>query len=148
MFEIFISLFSYQWLISLSTRVLLGVTVYYFHVTYASEAVVRGVLCKEHVLRNFTKFTGKHLHQSLRGSKVAGVLFLQNTSGDCFWCFKVNLHSIILELITSCSRQVQYLNFKWTVTSWKYSHSNITQWNSLCYVAGFYSPSIKMCSTN
>ena len=72
--------------------------VYYFYVTYASEAVVRGMLCKKHVLRNFTKFTGKQLHQSLRGSKVAVVLFLQNTSGGCFWCFRVNLHSMILEL--------------------------------------------------
>ena len=25
----------------------------------------------------------------------------------------------------SCSKQVQYLKFKWTVTSWKYSRSNI-----------------------
>ena len=30
------------------------------------------VLCKKGVLRNFTKFTGKHLRQSLFFNKVAG----------------------------------------------------------------------------
>ena len=38
---------------------------------------------------------------------------------------------------TSCSKQAQYLQFMWTVTSWKYSLSNIVQTSSLCYVAGF-----------
>ena len=32
------------------------------------------VLCKKGVLRNFTKFTGNHQHQSLLFNKVAGVL--------------------------------------------------------------------------
>ena len=36
-----------------------------------TEATTRGVLCKKGVLRNFTKFTGKHLCQSLFFSKVA-----------------------------------------------------------------------------
>ena len=31
------------------------------------------VFCKKAVLRNFTKFTGKHLHQSLFFNKVAGL---------------------------------------------------------------------------
>ena len=67
------------------------------------------VFCKNGVLRNFAKFTGKHLCQSLYFNKVAGLrpatllkkrlwhrcfpvnfvkflrnLFLQNTSGGCF----------------------------------------------------------------
>ena len=39
------------------------------------------VFCKKGVLRNFTKFTGKRLCQSLFFNEVAGHLFLQNTSG-------------------------------------------------------------------
>ena len=38
-----------------------------------SEAATRGVLQKKGVLRNFTKFTGKHLCQSLLFNKVAGL---------------------------------------------------------------------------
>ena len=34
-------------------------------------------------------------------------------------------------------KQTQYLKFKWIVTSWKYSHSNIAQTSSLCYVSDF-----------
>ena len=41
------------------------------------------VFCKKGVLRNFAKFTEKHLCQSLFFNKVAR-LFLQNTSGGCF----------------------------------------------------------------
>ena len=41
------SLFSYQWLIALFTRVLLRVTVYYYYVTYASEAVVNSCSVKK-----------------------------------------------------------------------------------------------------
>ena len=68
------------------------------------------VLCKKDVLRNFGKFTGKHLCLRLFFNKVAGrrpatlfkkslwdrclpvnfpkflrTPFIQNTSGDCFW---------------------------------------------------------------
>ena len=44
------------------------------------------VFCKGGVLRNFAKFTGKRLCESLFFSKVAGQrLFLQNTSGGCSW---------------------------------------------------------------
>ena len=73
------------------------------------------MFCKESVLRNFTKFTGKHLRQSLFFNKVAGLrsatllkkrvfsceflrnfweyLFLRNTYGGCFW--KLLVHSQI-----------------------------------------------------
>ena len=70
------------------------------------------VFCKKDVLRNFAKFTGKHLCQSLFFNKVAGLRpatllkkrlwqrcfpmnflrflrtpLLQNTSGGCFWTY-------------------------------------------------------------
>ena len=38
-----------------------------------TEAVAPEVLCKKGVLRSFTKFTGKHLCQSLFFNKVAGL---------------------------------------------------------------------------
>ena len=38
---------------------------------YANRSQV--VFCKEHVLKNFAKFTGKHLCQSLFSDKVAGL---------------------------------------------------------------------------
>ena len=40
---------------------------------YKTEAATRGVLLRKVVLRNFTKFTGKHLCQSLLFNKVAGL---------------------------------------------------------------------------
>ena len=46
------------------------------------------VLCKKGVLRNFTEFTGKHLHQSLFFNKVAGLrlgtLFKKRPWNRCF----------------------------------------------------------------
>ena len=45
------------------------------------------VFCEKGVLRNFLKFTVKHLCQSLFFNKVAEHLFLQNTSGGCFWLY-------------------------------------------------------------
>ena len=74
----------------------------------------RGVFCKKEVLRNFAKFAGKHLCQSLFFNKVATLLkkrlwhkcfpanfakflrtsFLQNTPRGCFW--KLSLTKILL----------------------------------------------------
>ena len=46
------------------------------------------MLCKKGALRNFTKFTGKHLHQSLFFNKVAGLrlgtLFKKRPWNRCF----------------------------------------------------------------
>ena len=50
------------------------------------------LFCKKGVLRNFAKFTGKHLRQSLLFNKVVGLrhlsyrrtLFLLSNSGGCF----------------------------------------------------------------
>ena len=65
-----------------------------------SEAVFQRCSMKKDVLGNFTKFTGKHLCQSLFFSKVAGLKFLrtsflQNNSG---------------RLLLSIQRAVIYLN--------------------------------------
>ena len=43
------------------------------HHCYYSEAVVRRCSIKKGVLRNFAKFTGKHLCQSLFFDKIAGL---------------------------------------------------------------------------
>ena len=85
------------------------VTHYSRDVIFPDRISYLGVFCKKGVLRNFTKFTGKHLRQSLFFNNVAGLrpatllkkrlwhrcfpvnfakflraLFLQNTSGGCF----------------------------------------------------------------
>ena len=48
------------------------------------------VLCKKGVLRNFTKFTGKHLCQSLIFNKVSGLrpatLLKKETLAPVFFC--------------------------------------------------------------
>ena len=59
---------------------------------FASEAVARRCSVKKGVLRNFTKFTGKHLCQSLFFNKVAGVT-LVTLLKKRLWhrCFPVNV---------------------------------------------------------
>ena len=90
------------------------------------------VFCEKGVLRNFAKFTGKHLCQSLFFNKVAGLrpatlikkrlwhcgflrilrnfwekLFLKNTSSGCFWEIK---NSFFVEhfLMTNSENIVKY----------------------------------------
>ena len=118
----FISLFSYQWLIAPFTRVLLRVTVYYYYVTYASEAVVS---C-------FVKKASLEISQSSQENACARVPFLKKR----LWhrCFPVNFaklvrtsfltehlrwvllafqsESTLYSFRTSCSKQAQYLKFK------------------------------------
>ena len=56
---------------------------------YYSEAVARKCSIKKGVLRNFSKFTGKHLCQSLFFNKVAGlrpVSLLKKTLAQAFFC--------------------------------------------------------------
>ena len=53
---------------------------------------------KKGFLRNFAKFTGKHLCQSLFFNKVAGHLFYRTPLGDCFWLEK-NLREVLTEFI-------------------------------------------------
>ena len=50
------------------------------------------MFCKKGVLKNFAKFTGKHLCQSLFFNKVVGLRpFFQNTSGGSFCNFVESL---------------------------------------------------------
>ena len=54
-----------------------------------AEAVVRGCSVKKGVLRNFTKFTGKHLCQSLFFNKVADLrpaTLLKKRLAQVFFC--------------------------------------------------------------
>ena len=78
-FSIFILLFPYQWLITLFTRVLLRVTVYYYYVAHASEAVVRSCSVKKAFLE---------ISQNLQENACARVSFLKRR----LWkrCFPVN----------------------------------------------------------
>ena len=61
------------------------------------------VFCRKGVLKNFAKFTGKHLCQSLFFNEVTGFnqqfyefvnfsehLSLENTSGGCFWVMNID----------------------------------------------------------
>ena len=53
------------------------------------ETVVQRVFCKKSVLKNFTKFTGKHLSQSLFFNKVSGprvAFLLKKTLVQVFSC--------------------------------------------------------------
>ena len=45
------------------------------------------VFCKKGVLKNFAKFTGKHLWQNVFFNKVTGLrqLFHRTPQDDCFW---------------------------------------------------------------
>ena len=40
-------------------------TIFHFHINKCYSSIRPGVFCKKGALRNFTKFTGKHLCQSL-----------------------------------------------------------------------------------
>ena len=53
----------------------------YFH---RAETVTRRCSVKKGVLRNFTKFLGKHLCQNLFSNKIAGLPFLTEHLRACF----------------------------------------------------------------
>ena len=57
------------------------------------------VFCRKGVLRNFDKFTGKHLHQSLLFNEVAG-LRTATSLENRFWyrCFPVNFSKFLRTL--------------------------------------------------
>ena len=50
-----------------------------------TEAVVQRCSTRKAVLKNFTKFTGKHLCQSLFFNKVAGLRQHRTPLDDCFY---------------------------------------------------------------
>ena len=105
------------------------------------------LFCKKDVLKNFAKFTGKwlwHMCFPVNFVKFLRTFFLTEHLRWLLLTFQSE--STIYSFRTSCSKQAQYLKFKWTVTSWKYSLSNIVQTSFLCYVADFWTPSMKMSS--
>ena len=144
----YFSLFSYQWLIPLFRRVLLKVTVYYYYVTYASEAVVKSCSVKK-------AFLG--ISQNSLENACARVSFLKNW----LWhrCFPVNFvkvlrtfflteylrwllltfqsESTLSSFRTSCSKQAQYLKFKRTKPSWEYNRSNLVQTSFFAILQAF-----------
>ena len=109
-------IFFYQWLISLFTRVLLRVTVYYYYVTYASKAATR---------RGLQLFFKKDSGRSVNFAKFLNTPFL--TEHPRWLLLASQSESSLYSFKTSCSKQSPYLKFKWTVTSWKYSRSNIAR---------------------
>ena len=99
-------------MIALFTRELLRVTVYYYYVTYASEPVVRRCSVKKAFLEvsqnsqentfarvSFSKKRLWHRCFPVNFVKFLRTLFLTDTSGGCFWSFRMNLHFIGLELL-------------------------------------------------
>ena len=143
------ALFSYQRLIALFTRVLFGVTVYYYCVTYASELVVRRCSVKKAFLE---------LLQNSQEKTCATVSFLNNSNFAKFlrtpfvaehlqWMLLAfHSQSTLHIFTTSCLKLAQNMNFNRIVTSWKYVHPNIVQTSSFCYLVGFQIPSMKFCS--
>ena len=123
-------------MIALFTRVLLRLTVYYYYLTYASEAVVRRCSVKKaflEILQNWqanacarASFLKKRLWHKcfpVNFTKFCEHLFLQKTSGGCFWCFRENLHSVILELLARKRRNISWTK-AWTKSELKL-HGNI-----------------------
>ena len=72
-----------------------------------SEAATRGALCEKGVLRNFTKFTGKHLCQGLFFNKLrdlrSATLLKKN-----LWlrCFPVNFAKFLRTPSDDCLRKI------------------------------------------
>ena len=68
-----------------------SLTLYFYLVIYLTRIVVQityrssrlGVFCAKIVLKNFAKFTGKHMCQSLFFNKVAGLRTLRGDPGFC-----------------------------------------------------------------
>ena len=56
----------------------------HFHLMRFSRSSRREVFCKKGVLRNFRKFTGKYLCQSLFFNKVAGMMLKMRLWHRCF----------------------------------------------------------------
>ena len=74
------------------------------------------VFCEKGVLRNFAKFTGKHLCHGLFFNKVADpkTLFLQNTSRGCFWTNNDLFNTKFSSKISVCENMYAYLNLHFT----------------------------------
>ena len=68
------------------------------------------VFCKKGVLRNFTKFTGKHLYQSLFFSKVAGDF-------NCNFIKKETLAQVLYREFCEISKNTFFTEYIWTGAS-------------------------------
>ena len=90
------------------------------------------LFCKKGVLRNFAKFTGKCLCQSLISKKrlwhrcfpVNFAKFLRTSflTEHLRWLLLTfQSESTLYSSRTTCSKQAQYLKFKRLKTSWKYN---------------------------
>ena len=111
--------------------------VFFWKSVILTEAVVRRCSVKKDVLRNFAKFTGKRLCQSLFFNKVGvekrhlhrcfpvnfpkflRTPLLKNTSGGCFWHFQ-----------TWCYEKEQNKNYSANLTTIKcgLNENKIDQW--------------------
>ena len=86
------------------------------------------LFCKNSILRNFAKFTGKRLCLSLFFIKKKKFLRTSFLTENLRWLLLAfQSESTLYSFRTSCSKQVQCLKFQWIKTSWKYNRSNIVQ---------------------
>ena len=79
-----------------------------FGIPLEKEAVVRRCSLKKVVLGNFAKFTGKHLHQNLLFSKVAGLI--PETLFSCEFCktFQNTCFYWTLPVATAVNKNMKY----------------------------------------
>ena len=94
---------------------------YLRHIIHNQTVVEHAVLCRSNcpemffkkvVLKNFTKFTGQHLYQSLFFSKVAGL-----TKELWHRCFLVNFAKILITpLLQNTSGGCSILTVEWKLT--------------------------------
>ena len=112
------------------------VTVYYYHVTYSKEAVPGRYSVKKAFLEFLLNsqentcatisFLKKRLWQRCFPVNLAKFLGTSFLTEHLWWLLLVfQSESTLCSFTTSCSKQAQYLTFKWKVTSWKYKRSNI-----------------------
>ena len=91
------------------------------------------MFCKKGVLKNFeSPGTLLHCCFPVNFAKFLRTPFL--TEHLCWLLLALQNESTLYSFRTSCSKQAQYLKFKLTVTSWKYSRSNSSnKFSLLCF---------------
>ena len=81
---------------------------------------------KKGVLRNFAKFTGRHLWHSLFFNKVAGW-------GNCFWSFSCLLLKIVFHHSHTKKKFFSKFHFVWNKKKKKKKEMKIPWWSSNIY---------------
>ena len=71
------------------------------------------VFCRKGVLRNFAKFTWKHLCQSLFLNKVAGL-----RPGGCFWVKCVMMDFFYFRVTSSLKKKIKSKVYNWIDLLW------------------------------